>query len=148
MSGTYYPSSDLVTVAYLSMLGLPADGIDTDLPADPATWSTNGFAQVTAVGGSPDIYVPVYQPAVQVDVWCTRVGSELPPWNQAGHLAGQLVAATYDTDNLNVSPTLPAGFRPVRVLSAFPLSEPRRVMGDPAGFARVTLDLALRWVIL
>lgn len=148
MSGTYHPSHELVACAWLNTLGLPADGIDTDLPRDPADWATQGFIQVTAVGGSPNIDVAVYQPAVQVDVWCTRVDSELPPWNQAGNLAGQLVAATYDAANANVSPTLPAAFRPVRVLSAFPLSEPRRILDDPAGFARVGFDLALRWTFL
>jgi hypothetical protein len=144
--GTYYPSHDLVAVAFLQSLDLPADGIDTDLPRDPADWTNQGFIQVTAVGGSPEIDVPVYRPAVQVDVWANRPGSEYPPWNQAGHLAAALVAATYDTDNFGISPTLPDGFRTVRVLTAFPLSEPRRILDDPAGFARVSLDLALRWV--
>lgn len=148
MSGTYHPNSSLIAVAYLQTLGLPADGIDTDLPADPAEWATNGFVQVAAVtGGSPDLDIPLHRPIVQVDVWCTRLDSELPPWNQAGHLAGTLVAATYDSDNLNVTPTLPDGFRPVRVMSAFPVTEPREIAGDPAGFARVSLDLALRWML-
>lgn len=143
--GTYYPSHDLVAAGYLSALDLPADGIDTDLPPNPADWQDQGFVQVTAVGGPAEIHIPVHRPVVQVDVWCNRANTDTVPWNQAGHLAGALVAALYDSDSVGVAPILPDGFRPVRVLSAYPLSAPRRVQGDPAGFARYTVDVALRW---
>jgi hypothetical protein len=139
-----HPSSELVAQAWLETLGLTADSIGSSLPADPATWAAGGYVQVTTISGAPAVHVEFRRPTVQIDCWCTRLDSEQVPWNRAGDLAGQIVDATYAmTGAVNV--VLPAGYRPVRVHNVFPRSEPRRVSGDPAGYARVMVDLTFAW---
>lgn len=139
-----YPSNDLIAALWLRTLDLTADDIGTELPANPASWADGGYVQVTAVGGSPNIHVPMRAPAVQIDCWTCRPNSEQAPWNKAGDLAGQIVHATYDMTR-PVNLTMPSDYKGVRVHSVYPLGEPRPLPGDEAGFARVSFDMAVRW---
>lgn len=138
------PSTDLVAVAWLGSLSLTTDGVGTVLPADPNTWAANGWVQVTTVGGSPAVHIPMREGVVQVDAWCCRPNSELAPWNRAGSLAGEIVDACYRQERpVNIS--LPAGFRPVRVHTVYALTEPRAIEGDDSRFARYQLDVQVNW---
>lgn len=145
MSGTSYPSSRLVATAWTQALGLNVDGVGRDLPADPASWAAHGFVQVSTAGGVPHPDLPVSRPVVQFDVWGNRPGAAAPPWALVGDIAGQIVAACYDSDLYGEAVALPAAYRVARVLTVIPVTVPREVAGDPAGFARVTFDAVLTW---
>lgn len=143
-----YPSAPLVACVWLRSLGLPADDIGTDLPGEPSTWATNGYLQVpTAVGGSPAIHVAMRAPTVQVSAWTNRPDSQRAPWNRAEHLLGAVIDAAHD-QAASIDLDMPAGFYPVRLHSVWCQSEPRRIPGDPAGYAHVNADFEMRWVVL
>lgn len=139
-----YPSNDTIAELWLKTLGLTADDIGTELPADPATWANGGYVQATATGGSPAIHVPMHAPTVQIDCWACRLNSELAPWNKAGDLAGQIVDGAF-AHKRPVDLMMPSDYKGVRVHSAYALTEPRPIPGDEAGFARVSFDIAVRW---
>jgi hypothetical protein len=142
------PGSPLVLIRWLATLGLPCDGIGDHLPADPTTWATQGFLQVPmTVGGSPDVDVPMRAPVVQVDAYTNRPDSERAPWNRAEHLAASVLAAAQD-QRTPVDLVMPASYYPARLHSVWANTEPRRIPGDPSGFARVTCDYQMRWVVL
>lgn len=144
----HYASSVQVLVWWLHTLDLPVDGIGDTLPAEPDEWATNGYVQIpTTVGGSPNVDVPQRQPVMQVDCWANRPNSELAPWNRAESLASRIVEAA-QAQRGPITLTVPAGFRPVQLKSVWPRTEPRRLPNDPSRFARVSLDLEMRWVLL
>lgn len=143
----HLPMSDAVVVALIKTFpGTPPLGVATSLPGDAGSWADLGFIQVASVGGSPLTHVPVRVPVLQVDCWASNVNSQKPAWSKAGNLAEVVVNATYDFEPLRV--TLPETFYPARVLSCWPVTEPRRIPGDPSGFARVTFDLAVKWAVI
>lgn len=146
MSAYIYPSHELVAVAWLkSITGLPTAQIATTLPADNSSWAASGFIQVTTVGGNPDIDVPTFRPVVQIDCWANNVDSQRPPWGKATHLAERIVWASY-VDRPG-SFDLGASVHTPRLMSVYALSEPRRIISDEAGFARVQFDLSFRWTL-
>lgn len=144
------PNHDLLVVTWLRTLSLTADGIGTDLPATGDDWEDHGFIQISTVGGSPMLHTPIRQPSVQVDVWANRAGSELPPWNKAGHLCEEVFAVFEDFGLVEPvrahTIVTPAGYNPVRIMAAWPETEPRRMEDDPSSYARYTFDAAVRWV--
>jgi len=148
-AGPYYPTNELVAVAWLSqrVAGLVAAQVGTTLPKDVTTWADAGFLQVQALpGGSPDVDVPVRRPVFQLDGWATTPGSAKPPWNLANRLVELVRQATEANDALyGRTIVLPANYLEARVQAAYLVSEPRRIPGDPAGYARFTLDLAIDW---
>lgn len=147
MATWIFPSTEQVAVAWLKTLpGLPVNQIATTLPADNASWATSGFVQVTTVGGTPQVHVPVFEPVVQIDIWACNVDSQRPPWGKAAHLAETIVWATYSALQPGVF-DLGANIHPPRLMSAFALSEPRRILHDEAGFARVQFDMSFRWTL-
>ena len=140
-----YPTHKLVALGWIQTLGLDAE-VGLDLPADPTTWSDNGFILVAGpVGGSPGRHVPMRNPVVQIEFWANRPNSELAPWNKAGSLAEQVIDATYRDDTAQWLVSLPSGYRPVFLHAVYPLSEPNELPGDDAGYARVVVDFALHW---
>lgn len=142
-----HPTSELVAVAWLKTLsGLTAGNIATTLPKDVTSWATAGFVQVTAVGGSPNRYVPVANPVVSVDCWATAAQAANPPWYKANQLAEIIRTATLAHTAFPVLVDPPGTYNPARVHTAFLITEPRRVTNDPAGYARFTCDLQLAWV--
>jgi hypothetical protein len=144
------PSTELVAIAWLKTLpGIPTTSVATTLPGDSSTWSELGFVQVSVVGGSPEIHNPRRSPVVQIDCWACNPNSEKTPWGKAGVLVETIVNATYllELSNVTVSLTPADTYDRARVLSAYPLTEPRRVPGDEAGFARLQFDMALSWVV-
>lgn len=144
----FFPSSEQVTVSWLKGVpGLDPSKVATTLPGDPAVWSASGFVQVpTVLGGSPPVDTPLYAPVVQVDCWANNPNSQQPPWGKAASLAGAIEWATYRLGVQRVV-VMGGGFNNARVLSVYPVSPPRRVPDDEAGFARYSLDLVVRWVV-
>lgn len=142
-----HPTSELVAVAWLKTLaGLTAGNIATTLPKDVTTWATAGFVQVTGVGGTPNMYVPMANPVVSVDCWAATAQGANPPWGKANQLAEIIRTATLAHTAFPVLVDYtPGNYNPARLHSAFLLTEPRRVPNDPGGYARYTFDLQLAW---
>lgn len=143
-------NSELVAVAWLTgATGITAGQVATTLPTDTTVWQDNGFVQVCpVVGGSPQLHYALREPVVQVDCYALTPGSGKPPWGKAASLMELLIAATYDPARLQATLTLPAGYPQARVMTAHFQSEPRRMPGDDASYARYTADLALHWITL
>ena len=143
----FQPSTEQVVVAWIkSIAGVPANKVATTLPANTSAWEADGFVQVTTVGGTPASHTPVRNPVVQVDCWACNVNTQSPPWGKASSLANLILEATY-TDGVPQHVELPEAFYSARLLSAYPMTEPRRITGDIAQFARVSFDLSVFWVV-
>lgn len=153
--GPYPPTNELVAVAWLSqrVAGLTADIVGTGLPKDTTKWADTGFLQVTAIpSGLAEVDVPIRRPRLQLDGWATAntsgtSSSIKPPWNLANRLLELVRIATEDaqTGYYGAEVTMPANYSPARVLAAYLITEPMRVLDDPSGYARFTADLAVDW---
>lgn len=143
-------NTELVAVAWLSSAaGIEPGQVATTLPSDSAAWEPNGFVHVVgAVGGSPQLDYALREPVVQVDAYAVNPGSGKPPWGKAASLMELIVAATYDEAGLQRVLTLRPDYPQARVLTAHFASEPRRVPGDDASYARYQADLVLHWITL
>lgn len=142
----YLPSSEQVAMTWIrSIEGIDPAQVATRLPADPATWAAKGFIQVSVITGAPEIYTPVRGPVVQVDCWANTANSQQPPWGKASTLAERILFASY----ARVSQTLamPDNFYAARLMSVYPISEPRRIEGEESGYARLNFDMTFRWVV-
>ena len=138
------PSARMVAVAWLNRLGLDA-GCGLELPADLDSWSEHGFVCVPVVaGGSPGRHVPMRSPVVQVDCWACRPGSDVAPWGKAAELAEQVFAAAYQ-EPLRPQLAMPSGYAPVLLRAVYPVTEPREIPNDGAGFARLEIDMQFVW---
>lgn len=152
------PTSELVAVAWIgSVPNLSPQMVATQLPSDVnsdgtvAAWVRTGFVTVSVVGGSPDIYLPVKQPVIQVDTWATKPGSNKPPWWMANVLAETIRYATWQRIGWNRPLTLTAGgvsYPGAVVTSAYFATEFRRLYDDQADYARYQADLAMSWVTI
>jgi hypothetical protein len=150
MTVLQHATTDLVAVAWLGSLpGFSSAMVGSILPRPDndgvVPWAQTGFVQATIVGGSSDMYVPLTSPAIQVDCWATQSNSDLPPYAKANALAESIRWACLADDNFQVALTLRAGYAQARVKSAYLLTEPRRVYGDEADFARFLVNIALNW---
>lgn len=147
MSAPLLPTSDLVVAAWLRLAPGLSAGVASSLPSDAATWAANGFVQAATVGGTPPTHVPMRRPVVGVDCWAVNPNSQKAPWGKANSLAELIRSACERCDNFGVRLDLGANYSAARVLTAMLLTEPRRVNGDAANYARYTFDLALNWVV-
>lgn len=147
---------DSITVAgtwIRSLPDVPASKVNTTLPAVDQ-WVDTGFIQVYGVvGGTPHLDAPIHQPVVQVDAWAARLNSERPPWDKASALMDLVVGQCTGPERNSIMKDLVIGSNTVRVLWVYPISEPRKPpqgldTGDPASFARLTVDLQFAWTIL
>ena len=152
-------TSELVAIAWIG--SIPAivelagtQMVATTLPPDvnpdntPAAWLRTGFITVTVVGGSPDIYLPVKKPVIQVDCWAARPGSNRPPWWQANVIAETIRYATLQRTGFNRPLTLGANnvsYPGAVVMAAYFLTEWRRLYSDAADYARYQADMAMTW---
>lgn len=149
-----YPTNALVAAAWVGQRvpGIAEAMVATKLPRDPAAWAELGFVQITPITGSPEIDVPIRRPLVQIDCYAVTLDaggtvSTKPPIGKANRLAELIRVGTELPSAKYSSPvTLPAIYGGAIVLSAYPLTEPTEVTEDPAGYARVTFDLAIDWV--
>lgn len=152
-AGPYYPTGALVAVAWLGqrVAGLVPSMVATKLPRDVATWADNGFVQATIIPGSAEVDIPVRHAIVQLDFWGVNLAADgsasvRPAVNKANRLA-ELVfrACEDDAQSFGKAVTMPANYLAARVQAGYLLTEPAEVPGDPAGYGRVTFDLALDW---
>lgn len=157
LTGLYLATNEVVAVAWLSqrVAGLDPSMVATSLPQDVDLWREKGFVQVQAIpGGSAMIDVPqIRRPVLQVDAWATNStstkSSTKTPWGKANNLVELIRIATEDAQDASYGKplSLPPQFGAVRVQAAyFAYTEPSKVLGDPNGFARYTVDLAIDWV--
>lgn len=144
-----YADSPDIALAWLNTLdGLPADDTGNVLPGDPTLWATQGFVQVPmVVGGSPDVHLPMREPIVEINAWTNRPGTEEPPWRRAGHLANWIIRRMH-AQRTPLDLDLGGDYYPVRLHAVWAASEPRRITGDPSGYARVMFEAQMRWVVL
>lgn len=142
----YLPTPEQVTVAWLQTVAqVDPTKVATSLPADASVWGSTGFWQVTVVGGSLGLDTPLWAPVVAVDCWAAVPNSNRPPWGRAGSYAAAVLAGTYSARQVGAL-SFGEEFHPVRVTTCRPLSMPRRVQQDEAGFARVQLDIELTYI--
>ena len=142
-----HPSAEVVAVAWLKGLAGLNGAVATTVPADVSSWASTGFVQVSVVGGSPSPYLPVNSPVVGLDLWAAAVDSARPPWGVAARLYGVVRAGCLDhAGATRALTTLPSAYSDAQVLSAWLLTEARRVPGDQRGWAHYTADLRLDWV--
>ena len=143
------PDGALVADAWLRLVsGLPASCIGPTLPTarrDPTpAWVSQGFAQHTVVGGAPAVEVPLRRTVVQLDFWAVTLDDRTAPWGLASGLAETVLAAAYGAVH-ELALTVPAGYATPRLRTVVPLSEPRKVPGDAAGFAHFMFDATFTW---
>lgn len=145
--------STLVAIAWLRTIpGIPDTKIGTVLP-DSSLWADTGFVTVLGtVGGTPWVDAPVRAPVVEVDTWGCHLNSERPDWGKASALM-ELIVAAAQAPRTSVDVRLTAGGGDARILSCWPVSEPRKQLtgvdqGDPASFARLMIDLSFLWTVI
>lgn len=143
-----YPNSEMVMVEWIrSLPGIHSGRVATLLPGDVSAWSETGFVQVLSLGGAPNRDHALRAPALQISCWGANPDSTKTPWAKTSELAERIWAGFYDPEFFPYEPTLPAAYSPARVLTGYTISEPRKILGDASGFAHVTFDATLRWVI-
>jgi hypothetical protein len=153
-AGPYLPTGALVAVAWLGQRidGLSSGMVATKLPRDLSTWAATGFVQASVIPSPGPIDSGDGRLAyVQIDAWGVNVAADgsagaTPALGKATR-AAELIMRGLEDDAQVFGGTLamPAGYDAVRVLSAWPMSEPSPVPDDPSGYGRVTFDLALKW---
>lgn len=142
------PNSELVAVTFLRSFNIGPSasfGVGGTLPEDKTTWS-DGFVQVSIVGGAPSVDVPTRSPLVQVDCWVPSINSSKPQWGKASTIAVDIIERLYALENTGTKLSL-GSFKDANVQSAYAVSEPRKVANDIAGHARYTFDIILDWVV-
>lgn len=135
---------ELVATAWLKTV--VGDRVATTLPKDNATWAASGFCTLVTAGGTPNMYVPLRDPAIGVDCWANNPDSQKPPWNKAAVLAEAIQAACYDHATIPQRVTLPSGYPQAQVLSAYTTGEARRIHDDASSYARYSIPgLVIAW---
>jgi hypothetical protein len=139
---------ELVATAWLKTV--VGDIVATTLPKPSSdgtlSWETSGFVTLVTAGGTPNLYVPLRDPAIGVDCWAVNPQSQKPPWNKAACLAEAIQAACYDHSAISKIVTLPSGYPQAQVKSAYTTGEHRRVPDDPSSYARYSIPgLVIAW---
>lgn len=149
---TFPANTDLAVQTWLGSLPVLNPGmVAGELPESPeqnATLVASGFVTAYTVGGTPELYVPMRKPVVQIDTWGFPASSgRRPMWERANKLAEQIVAACYNGTNLETSlPIGKSGYGTIRMIQAHPLQEPHRVYSDRAYRGRFRFDLQTYWI--
>ena len=135
---------ELVATAWLKTV--VGDRVATTLPKDNASWAASGFCTLVLAGGTPNMYVPLRDPAMGVECWAFNADSQKPPWNKAAALAEAVLAACQDHEAIAQTVALPAGYPAAQVKSAYVTGEPRRIPDDPSSYARYSIPgLVIAW---
>jgi hypothetical protein len=146
---TLIPSNELVAITWINTIpGLTLDSVGTQLPSGEESWATNGAVALKVAGGSPDIYLRVRKPVIQVDCWATVLNSDKLPWGTARRIAEKIRAATFDDANVSrvLSPSANGvDYQNCWVESAYLLTEPRDAYSDAGDYAGSSFDLMLWW---
>lgn len=144
MSVQLRATPELVATAWLKTV--VGDRVATTLPKDNSTWAASGFCTIVVAGGTPNLYVPLREPAIGVDCWAFNSQSQKPPWTKAAALAEAIQAACYQHATIPQRVTLPAGYPQAQVLSAYTTGDYRRVPDDPSSYARYSIPgLVIAW---
>lgn len=141
------PNTDLVTVAWLKLVPGVSQAA-TKLPEASVLRSLpGGFVRVlSGIGGFSPLDVPLRRPVVQIECWAAPAeGSQKVPWGVASDLAESIFLAQYDPALMDVTVDLvPVTFGQARVRTVN-AQEPRKIEGDPSGFARFDVDAMINW---
>ncbi len=143
-------NSELVASAFIAaVLGDPSI-VGTTLPRDATSWSASGFVRIVVAQGVPEVHLPVRRPVIGVETWAAPASSSTkPPWGKAAQLAELIVAGCYASSGQVRNLTMPvSGYNTVRMFSAWPITEPRRMVSDVASYARYGFDMRCDWVDL
>jgi hypothetical protein len=145
------PTTELVAVGWLKLALPGVSGVDTRLPAADDAMRASGFVRVDVVGGSPAVDVAYRRPVLVAECWVPpAVGSHVPPWNQSGQIAQQIIDATDDWSLRGVTVDLSTigdgEYGNARVDSVVARSEPVRVPADPNNYARHEVRIQVFWV--
>lgn len=149
---TYPANTDLAVQTWLSNLPfLNAGMVGAELPEKAeqnTSLAASGFVTAYTVGGTPQLYVPMRQPVVQIDTWgFPALSGRRPQWELANQLAELLVAACYNGTLIGSAlPIGKNGYGTIRMMQAHPLQEPHRVYSDRAYRARFRFDLQTYWI--
>lgn len=146
MANLRIPPARVVAVAYLKAL-LDTESVDAVLP----TTFADTFLTVLTVGGIPAQESGLREAVVTVDCWAAGGTQARPRWAAAEEPMDRLEELTIaNRAGILVQPFAPsaASYRRARVFATTRLlTVPRRVEGDPSGYARITADLALDWTL-
>ncbi len=152
MTALKLPTNALVAAAWIGQRvpGFTPAMTATKLPRYVTDWAATGFVQVTPVSTVAEVDIPTRTPLVQVDCWAVKLDAQgnvtnKPPVGFANDLAERVRVATEEGALYGQVVTLRDGYEDAIVLSAWPMSEPVEMTDDASGYARVTLDLAIRW---
>ncbi len=133
-------TSETVTEAWLQAAGFTRTG--TELP-DHKFWGGNSWVQYTVVGGTVDKDSRVRGPVMSIDCWAADTEGR-PLWSVADQLAERVVQACFD-DRPPVTLSAP-DTEPFALKSVVCRWFPRRMRGDPDGYARKMLAVQLYWI--
>jgi hypothetical protein len=143
MARTLYADDEKVAVAWTKALpGIDPTQVATSLPA-----SSPGFVQIRAlVNRTADRDINARRNGfVTYDFWAVSTSSK-PQWGAASQLASIVRAGMGEGQAFGADLDLGESYRLVRLQAVYPETEPRRIDGDPAGYARYTFDAFLDWV--
>jgi hypothetical protein len=146
MTVTLLANNDLVATGFLKAILGWTSNVGADLP-DAASWSPDGFVQITSgIGGSSSVYVPRHSPVVSVKCWARNASaSRRPPWPKANNTAEAIRAGCFTAYRRPVAVTLPAGYPGASVHSAYLLTEPMRLPNDDSAYACYQFNLQMHW---
>lgn len=145
-TGALHPNNELVAVAWLkAAAGYLGSRVATELPTDNSSWSASGFTTISAVGGSPNIYVPIRKPVISVNCWGVTSNSGRPPWNLASQMAEQIREAVLAHRTVGRQVAMPTGYHNAYVHTVIPRTEPRRINADVASYAHYQQDIEFWW---
>lgn len=146
-----HANATVIARAWLAQLpGIPVDGngrpqVATTLP-DVEKWAATGFITVGPIfPGSPERYVPLQHPVVQVDCWAVYRNSKTPDFGTANELA-EVIRAAADLTMVEPPPeiTLPPQVRPVWLSHTEVIRGVTRVPDEL--YAHYSLDLHIGWI--
>jgi|ERR1700733_6439547 len=143
-----HPTSDLVAMAWLQSIPqvLP-NQVGTTLPAPP--WPNNAFIVVCkAIGGSPDPYIQIAQPVLEIEYYAVRPQSNKPHWGKANQLFEIVRHATYDRVNMGRALNIIAQgqeYNGANCLWVSALTEPRKTFNDTGSYACFSSDVQFKW---
>jgi len=148
----YLPDTEVVSKAWLlSVPGVPADGVSTQLPEDNSTWAASGFVRIAGIFETMNVYSTLRRPVITLETYAVQLNSAKPPWWKANALAEQIVAVTlptYTGPDLLGKVTLPSAYEAASVLQVNVIRLPRRVPASDVRYAKYRMDLQVFWVRL
>ena len=141
------PTSLLVVSAWLDSIPTLRAGISgPELPEDNTSYGGSGFVVISPVGGYRDIFLArTGRPIIQLDCHAIAPDTGLPLWYRAGDLLDEIVRATETKSTLQRILTLPHDRGSARVMSCYPISEPRKLYRDDTSAAIQSQDFVFHW---